>query len=126
MSPNMQERIAAALGGIRNRRTGLDVVSSEMVRDIATTLDGKVRLTILLSAQDDAGLVRDVRQALERVEGVTNVRVDVRDPSEANRGRNATADPAAQAPAAAAKTRLLPVMDDRPAAAPRPSAPTPT
>jgi ATP-binding protein involved in chromosome partitioning len=118
----MQERIAAALGGIRNRRTGLDVVSSEMVRDIATTLDGKVRFTLLLSAQDDAALVRDVRQAVERVDGVTDVRVDVRDASEANRGgREAAAPP----PPAASKARMLPVMDDRPAAPPRPSAPTP-
>jgi ATP-binding protein involved in chromosome partitioning len=52
---------------------------------------------------------------------VTEVRVDVRDPSEANRGTRGAA-PAAPAPS---KQRMLPVMDDRPAAAPRPSAPTP-
>jgi ATP-binding protein involved in chromosome partitioning len=81
-----------------------------MVRDMATTTSGKVRLSLLLAPDDPATLVRDVRIALERVEGVSEVRVDVKDPAEA-----------AKSPP---KSRSLPVMDDRPAA-PRPSAPTP-
>jgi ATP-binding protein involved in chromosome partitioning len=84
-----------------------------MVKDVGTTLDGKVRLTMVLEAGDDATLVRDVRQAIERVSGVTDVKIDVKDPRE-------TARP----PARAAAARTLPVMDDRPAA-PRPSVPPP-
>jgi ATP-binding protein involved in chromosome partitioning len=118
MSQTLQERIAAALGVVVNRRTGRNVVASEMVRDIATTLDGKVRLTILLDPQDDATLVRDVRQALERVTGVTGVKIDVRDPRELERPASPGRSPAAAPP------RALPVMDDRPAA-PRPHAPSP-
>ena len=78
MSESMQARIAAALRAVTNPRTGRDVVSSEMIRDIGLAVDGRVRLTILLAAEDPASLVRTVRQALEAVEGVHDVRVDVK------------------------------------------------
>src|SRR5688500_6928949 len=120
MSQTLQERIAGALSSIINPRTGSDVLSAEMVRDIATTTGGKVRLTMLLSPSDPATLVRDVRQAIEGVEGVEEVRVDVKDASAAANGGTA-----APAPPAASTARTLPVMNAAPAAAPRPSAPTP-
>ena len=101
------------MAGVRDPRSGSDVLRAEKVRDIATTTSGKVRLTLLLTPEDDPTLARDVRQALEQLEGVTEVRVDVRNAGEASPPR----------PAAASK-RALPVMDTRPAA-PRPSAPTP-
>jgi ATP-binding protein involved in chromosome partitioning len=110
MTETLNQRVATALSKIRNPRTGHDVVTDDMVRDVATTTGGKVRLSLLLAADDPATLVRDVRVSLERVEGVTEVRVDVKDPAEAAK--------------AAPKSRALPVMDDRPAA-PRPHAPTP-
>jgi ATP-binding protein involved in chromosome partitioning len=114
MAPNLQERIASALGTVVNPRTGTNVVASEMVKDVGTTLDGKVRLTMVLAAGDDATLVRDVRQAVERVPGVTAVSIDVKDPRET----------APKPPSRGAAARALPVMDDRPAA-PRPSVPPP-
>jgi ATP-binding protein involved in chromosome partitioning len=110
MTETLNQRIATALSKIRNPRTGRDVVADGMVRDVATTTGGKARLTLLLAADDPATLVRDVRVALERVDGVTDVHVDVKD--------------AAEAANAAPKSRALPVMDDRPAA-PRSTAPTP-
>jgi ATP-binding protein involved in chromosome partitioning len=120
---SLPERINHALSRIRNPRTGTDVLSSEMVRDIATTAGGKVRLTLLLAAGDPATLVREVRQTLERVEGVTEVRVDVRDPAEVG-AASARSEPASGSRAPQSGGRALPVMDARPAA-PRPSAPTP-
>ena len=120
MSQTLQERIAAALGSIVNPRTGADVVSSEMVRDVATTTAGRVRLTVLLAPNDPATLVRDVREAIERLDGVADVRVDVKDVSEAD-GRPASAHP----PPPGGGARTLPVMNAAPAQAPRPSAPTP-
>jgi ATP-binding protein involved in chromosome partitioning len=120
MSQTLQERIAAALGAVVNPRTGEDVVSSEMIRDVATTTAGRVRLTMFLAPDDPATLVRDVREAIERLDGVADVRVDVKDPSEANGGAAASAPPPSPGPA-----RALPVMNAAPAAAPRPSAPTP-
>ena len=115
MTETLQGRIAAALGRVRNPRTGEDVYASDMVRDIATTTEGRVRLTLLLAANDDATLVREVRRAVESVAGVTDVKVDVRDAAEAGR-------PAPQRPAA---PRTLPVMEQQPAAQPRVPAPTP-
>ncbi|MGQ0646645.1 MAG: Mrp/NBP35 family ATP-binding protein [Gemmatimonadaceae bacterium] len=115
MTPStLQERIEHALAAVRSPRSGANVLEDEMVRDIGTSVDGKVRLTVLLRASDDPVVVRDVRQAVERVDGVTDVRVDVRDPGEFEK----------PLPRPAAPARSLPVMDDRPAA-PRPSAPTP-
>src|SRR5690349_3508936 len=119
MSQTLQERIATALGSVVNPRTGADVVSSEMVRDVATTTAGRVRLTIRLTPDDPATLVRDVREALERVDGVADVRVDVKDASEADSPASSNAPP----PGGGART--LPVMNPTPAQAPRPSAPTP-
>ncbi|HEY7235996.1 MAG TPA: Mrp/NBP35 family ATP-binding protein [Gemmatimonadaceae bacterium] len=112
---SLQERIESALSRVRDPRSGSDVLTAEKVRDIATSTEGRVRLTLLMSATDDPTLARDIRQALERVEGVTEVRVDVRD-------ARAPGDTPAR-PAASSK-RALPVMETR-AAAPRPSAPTP-
>jgi ATP-binding protein involved in chromosome partitioning len=114
MSQTLQERIAAGLGTVINARTSADVLSSEMVKNVGVTLDGKVRLTIVLDAGDDATLVRDIRQAVERVSGVTAVTIDVKDSREAE-----------PRPPRTAAARTLPVMDDRPAAAPRPSVPPP-
>ena len=81
MTQPLQARVAAALAQVIHPRTGTDVVSAEMVRDIGTTTSGKVRLTMFLSPNDPASLVRDVRQAVEAVEGVSEVRVDVKDAS---------------------------------------------
>jgi len=112
---SLQERIESALSRIRDPRSGADVLTAEKVRDIATSTEGRVRLTLLLSASDDPTLARDIRQALEHVDGVTEVRVDVRD---ANAPGSTPARPAGSS------KRALPVMESR-APAPRPSAPTP-
>ncbi len=118
----MQARLAEALQFVVNPRTKEDVIRSGMIRDVAASLEGRVRFTILLDAQDPASLVREVRQAAERVEGVKDVRVDVKDPSQS------TAPPAPAPPApppAAARGRALPVMGQEPKPKPVPAAPTP-
>ncbi len=116
MTQTLQERIATALRGVAHPRSGTDVLSAEAVRDIGTTTDGKVRLTVLLAADDDATLVRDVRDAVQGVTGVSDVRVDVKDPAQF--ARSAPPEPARPA------SRSLPVMDAAPAA-PRNVAPPP-
>src|SRR5689334_17954920 len=113
--PSLQERVEAALSRVRDPRSGADVLTAEKIRDIATSTAGRVRLTLLLSPTDDPALAREIRHTLERVEGVTEVRVDVRD---------AAAPGETPARPAASSKRMLPVMESRPAA-PRPSAPTP-
>jgi ATP-binding protein involved in chromosome partitioning len=127
MPASFSERIETALSSVINTRTRSDVLSGSQVRDIATSTAGRVRLTLILEAEDDATLARDVRQAIERVDGVTEVRVDVKDPSEMP-GAAGSAKPSPAAPAAptgvAPKRAALPVMDQKPAAA-RVAAPTP-
>jgi len=128
MSANLQERITDALSRIRNNRVGANVLESEMVRDIATTTDGKVRLSLFLSADDDATVVREVRQTLQQVPGVTDVRVDVKDASQARNPRppKAAADNTRvnqQAPKPA--PRALPVMGQEPQSQ-RSAVPAPT
>jgi ATP-binding protein involved in chromosome partitioning len=112
MANPLQARVAEALARVQYPRTGRDVLSSQAVRDIATTTSGKVRLTLLLAAGDDPALARSVRQAIETVEGVTDVQVDVGD---------AAAFEANRKPA----SRALPVMDQKPAGQQRVPAPTP-
>ena len=132
MTDTLQARLAEALAPIANPRTGASLYQTQQVRDIATTRDGKVRVTLLLGAQDDPTLARQVRQALERVDGVTDVRVDVKDAAEpaspsagaATSSTPPSTPPSAPAPKSAA-SRSLPVMSE-PAQAPRaPAVPAP-
>jgi len=112
VSEPLQARIAAALSRVRNPRTGADVWSSDAVRDVATTTSGKVRLTLTLAAGDDPVLARSVRHAIEGLDGVTEVQVDI-------------AEGRAGAAPSRPSGRMLPVMDAKPAAPARVPAPTP-
>jgi ATP-binding protein involved in chromosome partitioning len=116
MSQNLTARVSAALKNIVNPRTGEDLVSSEQVANIAVTLDGKVRLELRLASADDATLARTVRLAVEQVEGVTDVRVDVRDAVQVSVTDSA---PPTRQP------KSLPVMS-QPQSAAQPQAPQPT
>jgi ATP-binding protein involved in chromosome partitioning len=116
MATTLQERIAQTLSRLRNARTGADLFSTQQVRDIATTTSGKVRLTLLLAPQDDPTLARDVRQALEGIEGVSDVQLDVQAAGQGGGPLQGTR---------AGGGRALPVMDQAPAAPARPAAPTP-
>ncbi len=110
---SLTPQITTALSRVQNARLGTDVMSAEMVQDIATTVDGKVQFTLLLDSRDDAALVRDVRQAVVEITGVTDVKVNVRDPRQ-------------QAPTPARPGRALPLAPDAaPAPTPRVAAPTP-
>ena len=108
MTANLQERVTDALSRIRNNRVGANVLEAEMIRDIATTTDGKVRLSLFLTADDDATVVREVRQALQQIPGVTDVRVDVKDATQTKK-----------------PSRALPVMGQEPQSR-RAAVPAPT
>ncbi len=125
MTLNLSEKISAALSRVRNNRLGLNVLEAEMVRDVATTVDGKVRLSVLLAPSDDAQIVREIRQVLEQVPGVTDVRVDVRDAGQAGSGRPGAGIGARDAAPPGAKPRALPVMGQEPKSA-RAAVPAPT
>jgi ATP-binding protein involved in chromosome partitioning len=125
MPEPMQARIASALQHVRNPRTGADVISSGMIRDVGVSVEGRVRFTILLGAQDPASLVREVRQAVERVDGVTDVRVDVKDPAQAAPAAPGAMPGRPAGPAAASQGRALPVMGQEPQSR-RAAVPAPT
>ncbi len=116
MSQALTARVSAALQQIVNPRTGEDLVSSEQVANIGVTLEGKVRLELRLASADDATLARTVRQAVEKVDGVTAVHVDVRDAVQV-----AVTPDAAHS---SRQPRTLPVMS-QPSSAQQPSAPQP-
>ncbi|HET7551724.1 MAG TPA: Mrp/NBP35 family ATP-binding protein [Gemmatimonadaceae bacterium] len=145
MAEPLQARIAAALRSVINPRTGQDVITSEMIRDVGVSVEGRVRFSILLAAQDPASLVREVRLAVEKVEGVSDVRVDVKDPSQSaapaasSQGAASPAQSAAHAAPHAAphgptpggqsappgRSRSLPVMGQEPQSR-RAAVPAPT
>ncbi|MBA3671370.1 MAG: Mrp/NBP35 family ATP-binding protein [Gemmatimonadaceae bacterium] len=117
MATTLQERVARALSTVVNRRTGADVYTTQQVRDIGASTEGKVHLTLLMVAADDPTLARDVRQAVQGVDGVSDVQVAVRE---------VTLPPEAGTPASKpASSRSLPVIDQAPPAPSRPAAPTP-
>lgn len=111
MSDNLQVRIDTALSSVRNNRLGVNILEAGMVKDIATTTEGKVRFSILLSAADDATLVRDARQAVEQLPGVTEVRVDIKDAAQPGGSAVRPANTnEALPPTPKGKPRSLPVM----------------
>ena len=112
MADTLQGRIAHALSQIKDPRTGEDVYSSQKARDIAATTTGKVRVSLVFAPGDDPTLARTVRQALEKVDGVTELTVNVIDAAGQTRPASQTAG-----------RNPLPVMT--PPAPARPSAPQP-
>ncbi|MBM3898734.1 MAG: Mrp/NBP35 family ATP-binding protein [Gemmatimonadetes bacterium] len=82
-----------------------------------------MRVTLLLDAQDDPTLARQVRQALERVDGVTEVRVDVKDAAQV--GFRSAPSAAAGAASSGRAGRALPIAEQPPAAPKPPATPTP-
>jgi len=75
--------VERALSQLTNPRRGSDVLSAGMVKDLAIDAQGGVTFTFLLGRDDPGSLARDVRKAVQAVQGVTAVRVNVTDASAA-------------------------------------------
>jgi ATP-binding protein involved in chromosome partitioning len=80
MSNTLQARVAGALTNVRNPRLDNDVISAGMVQDLEVSDDGAVSFTFVLSREDPAALVRQTRQAVKELDGVTNVKLNVVEP----------------------------------------------
>jgi ATP-binding protein involved in chromosome partitioning len=119
MAETLTARVESALATVVNRRTGKDLVQGEQIRDVATSTEGRVRITLSLAPNDDPTITRDARQAVEAVAGVTDVRVDVKPDEQPH----AHSHP--PAPAAPGKRSPLPVMSEPQSAAKQVAAPTP-
>jgi ATP-binding protein involved in chromosome partitioning len=81
VSNTLQARVERALSELKNPRSGTDVLSGGMVKDLAVDEAGAVTFTFLLGRDDPGSLARDVRKAVQGVAGVTAVRVNVTDAS---------------------------------------------
>ncbi len=81
MTRNLQALVAGALTNVRNPRVENDVISAGMVQDLTVRDDGRVSFTFLISSDDPAGLVREARKAVNDVEGVTKVSIEVQEPA---------------------------------------------
>lgn len=80
MTSNLAAAVSEALKNLRNARVGADVISAGMVRDLVVDPGGRVSMTFLLSREDPATLVRELRQVIRAVDGVTEVKIDVEEP----------------------------------------------
>ncbi len=69
-------RVAAALTGVADAG-GEDVISSGRVRELQVQDGDTVRFRFLLQAEDPGTLVRQARAAVEAVDGVGKVKIDV-------------------------------------------------
>ena len=122
MTDTLTARIEQALLAVKNLRTGMDVVHGEQVHDIATTTEGRVRITLELSAADDPTLARDVRQAVEAVDGVADARVDVKSASDVrNAGAPAPKPAAADSGPRRSPLPMMPAPQSAPKAVPAPT-----
>src|SRR5256884_1898133 len=85
-SDTLQARVERALSQLKNPRRGGDVLTDGMVKDLAVDDSGTVSFTFLLGRDDPGSLAREVRKAVQGVDGVTAVRVNVADASSAAEG----------------------------------------
>ena len=92
--------VTRALADVVNPATGQDVVAAGQIGDLSVGESGEVRFSFSLRRGDPGALVRRARAVAQAVDGVNEVRVDVRLPR--------TAPAAAPAPAPAAEGRLRP------------------
>ena len=88
--------VTRALTGVVNPATGQDVVDGGQVTAVTVDAQGNARFAFALRRGDPGVLVRRARAAAEAVEGVTNVKVDVRLPQTPPEGqRQASREPPA-------------------------------
>jgi ATP-binding protein involved in chromosome partitioning len=96
MTRKLQALVAGALTNVRNPRVDNDVISAGMVQDLTVGDDGRVSFTFILSSDDPGTLVREARKAVQDVEGVEKVSIEVREA-----GGDASGPAPGAAPAAA-------------------------
>lgn len=80
MTPNLRERVVEALKGVIDPGTSLDVWRMKLVRDLELSDEGEARLTFRPSSvvcPMGFSLGAQIKRAIQAVEGVQKVRVDV-------------------------------------------------
>ncbi len=74
-------RVRAALALVQNAATGSDMLSGGHIQGLEVDAEGLVRFQFVLRPEDPGSLVRDARGAVEKVEGVAKVKIDVKLPA---------------------------------------------
>ena len=82
----VQARVERALAQLKNPRLARDVLSAGMVKDLAVDDAGQVTFTFVLTRDDPPTLAREARKAVQAVDGVAAVRVNVTDAAAAPGG----------------------------------------
>jgi ATP-binding protein involved in chromosome partitioning len=78
-SDTLQARVERALSQLKNPRLGSDILSAGMVQELAVDETGQVTFTFILTRDDPPTRAREARKAVQSVEGVSSVRVNVAD-----------------------------------------------
>jgi len=76
----LKDRVTAALKGVLHPNRAEDVVEGGQVQDLVVEEGGAVRFSFLLRTEDPGELVKAARSAVEGVEGVTAVKVNLQLP----------------------------------------------
>ncbi len=76
----LKRAVLDALSGVIHPHSGEDVVSSGLVDEVQVDGSGAVRFGFRLRAEDPGSLVKEARTAVEGVDGVTGVKVNVQLP----------------------------------------------
>jgi len=76
----LRTRVDAALATLRHPRLDQTIAAAGVVHDLVVDDEGQVSLTFHLTREDPATLVRDARKAIQAVEGVRDVKINVMDP----------------------------------------------
>jgi hypothetical protein len=79
-----------------------DVISAGMIQDLEIDDDGRVAFTFVLARDDPANLVRETRSAVRDVEGVTEVKIKVSEPTGGTGGGAGAKGTSSPSPAAKA------------------------
>ena len=74
---DLRARVLQALDGVRHPKTGRNVVESGHVQGLEVGDTGDVRFSFSIQADDPGGLVRDARGAVEGLDGVGAVKINV-------------------------------------------------
>jgi ATP-binding protein involved in chromosome partitioning len=78
---NLRDRVQATLQGLRNPRTGADLWGGGHIRELEADAAGFVRFQFVLGQEDPGTLVREARAAVEALDGVSRVKIDVKLPN---------------------------------------------
>jgi ATP-binding protein involved in chromosome partitioning len=99
-SDALRARIERALAQVKHPRLARDVLSAGMVKDLVVDDQGQVTFAFVLTRDDPPTLAREARKAVQAVEGVAGVRVNVADAGVAASGSGAANRPQRAAPGA--------------------------